>query len=369
MATVDLTSTNTLVTANAAVDATTSATISALRLSTLTSTQTATLNATPVTVGPLSTKDIIDNFNNLSGASSTTSSTAGITASKVGITQPINYKFNLPPHNWSLPLRPTTVDPETVGHGSDLSFHGLRRGRLWYWVGANNMSPTTVGTGASGAPLNIIDTSWGFQFLWNPTSISTSVARNMDITPSSADTLRVVAGVFPGQETVSINIVIDRTNDFACIRAAAVDASLDLGTGILGNGTPIINNLNAFTKYYTSLYPGADPSQDMTQQINNLMTQGTMADLEYFFKAINGSGNGNIQWTNLLGKKTANVGYLAPTLLGIQLGPTLDNLSYVGWASNISINHTAFTENMIPIRTEVSISIQCFAGSGLTSGV
>jgi len=106
----------------------------------------------------------------------------------------------------------------------------------------------------------------------------------------------------------------------------------------------------------------------MPDQINKLMSQGTMADLEYLFKAINGSGNGTLEWTNLLGKKTANVGYLAPTLLGIQLGPTLDNLSYVGWASNIGINHTAFTEDMIPIRTEVSISIQCFAGSGLQSG-
>jgi hypothetical protein len=93
-----------------------------------------------------------------------------------------------------------------------------------------------------------------------------------------------------------------------------------------------------------------------------------MADLEYLFKAINSSGNGNLEWSTLLGKKTANVGYLAPTLLGIQLGPTIDNLSYVGWASSISITHTAFTETMIPIRTEVSIAIQCFAGSGLTSG-
>jgi hypothetical protein len=174
----------------------------------------------------------------------------------------------------------------------------------------------------------------------------------MDITPSSADTLRVVAGVFPGQETVSLSIVIDRTNDFACIKA-------DNSTG---------GNASKFTTYYTASYPGASTKQSVPGQIDKLMSQGTMADLEYLFKAINGSGNGTLEWTNLLGKKTANVGYLAPTLLGIQLGPTIDSLSYVGWASNISINHTAFTEDMIPIRTEVSISIQCFAGSGLQSG-
>jgi hypothetical protein len=346
---IDLTNTNSLVSYSASMDTTSSSTSASLRLSALPTTNTIPLNAAPAIVGELNTQAIVTNYNNLNGITNTVSSTASSPAIKVGTTQPIGYKFNLPPHNWSLPIRPVTMDSLTVGSTSDKSFHGLRRGRLWYWVGANDVSSSGS---ASSAGLNLVDTSWGFQFLWNPTTISTSVSRNMDITPSSADTLRVVAGVFPGQETVSINIVIDRTNDFACIKA---DNS---------RGT----SSTEFTRYYSSLYPGASPLQNMPDQINKLMSQGTMADLEYLFKAINGSGNGTLEWTNLLGKKTANVGYLAPTLLGIQLGPTLDNLSYVGWASNIDINHTAFTEDMIPIRTEVSISIQCFAGSGLQSG-
>jgi hypothetical protein len=134
-------------------------------------------------------------------------------ANQLGTALPLGYKFNLPPHDWSLPLRPATVDPDLVGTTNDSSFHGLRRGRIWYWAGANNLttntSTTTTNSGyetpsSSSAPLNLIDTTWGFQFLWNPTTISTSVSRNMDITPSSADTLRVVAGVFPGQETVNL---------------------------------------------------------------------------------------------------------------------------------------------------------------------
>lgn len=267
-------------------------------------------------------------------------------ALQIGVTQPIGYKFNLPPHDWSLPLRPRTVDPDAVGHAYTETSHGLRRGRLWYWVGAED---STTSADAGGAQ-DVVDTEWGFQFLWNPTTISTNVTRNMDITPSSADKLRVVAGVFPGQETVDLSLVIDRTNDFACLYATA--------DGSWGN----------FSTYYNTLYPGASQDQNIESQLRALMTQGTMADLEYLFKAVNGSGNGSLQWTNLLGKQTANVGYLAPTLLGIQLGPTLNSLSYVGWISNLSLNHTAFTQNMIPLRTEVNISIQCFSGSGLTSG-
>jgi hypothetical protein len=342
-----------------------STTLSKQRLQNLSNTiQTDVPSVTSVNPNTYYTQDIITNFNTLPPSTSTAS------ADQVGVTQPIGYKFNLPPHDWSLPVRPADVDPDIVGYTDTASFHGLRRGRLWYWAGANNNGPwaSTANTGPS-TPLNLIDTAYGFQFLWNPTTISTSVARNMNVTPSSADALRVVSGVFPGQETVSLSIVIDRTNDFACIRAEAQNAALDVRTGVTQGASPITNNLGAFSRYYNSLYPGASVDQNMNTQIATLMSQGTMADLEYLFKAINGSGNGNLEWTTLLGKKTANVGYLAPTLLGIQLGPTIDNLSYVGWASNISINHTAFTETMVPIRTEVSIAIQCFSGSGLTSGV
>lgn len=345
---VDLTNTNTLVSSTASVDTATASTAAIDRLASVPTTTITDLNPLPAVVGDLNAQAIVVNFNNLNGIPNTVSSTATSPTPKVGTTQPIGYKFNLPPHNWSLPVRPITVDTLTVGTTNDQAFHGLRRGRLWYWVGANNAAITNSGS-ANG--LNLVDTSWGFQFLWNPNTISTSVARNMDITPSSADTLRVVAGVFPGQETVSLSVIIDRTNDFACIKAYK---------GV---------NFSEFAGYYKAAYPGASTEQNVSDQIDKLMAQGTMADLEYLFKAINGSGNGTLEWTNLLGKKTANVGYLAPTLLGIQLGPTLDNLSYVGWASNISINHTAFTEDMVPIRTEVGISIQCFAGSGLQSGV
>jgi hypothetical protein len=271
------------------------------------------------------------------------------------ITPGKNYKFNLPPHNWSLPLRPRNVEQEFVGKTYSSDFHGLRRGRIWYFAGAGDVSTVdsksgdaqrSGGTGPTTAPKRVqIDHNYGFQFLWNPESINTNVQRNMDITPSNADTLRVVSGVFPGQESVSLSIMLDRTNDFAYAKAS-------------GYADP---NL------YSNGYPGV--TYNFNDQIDMLLKQGTMADLEYLFKAINGSGTATGEWTTLLEKKTSNVGYLSPTLLAFSLGPDAqNNLSYVGWISNISINHSAFTETMIPIRTTVSFSIECFSGSGISSG-
>lgn len=290
-------------------------------------------------------------------------STQAASIEYLGTQTPINYKFNLPPHQWSLPIRPSQADQEFVGSDTTYkndSFHGYRRGRIWYWQTAGDVTTidNTTGTttkasdavknqaGVSSAEKMLLDRNYGFQFLWNPESIQTNVARNMDITPSSADTLRVVAGVFPGQETLSLSIVLDRTNDFAYAKAT-------------GQGS---------SNYYTTGFPLA-AKQNFNEQLSTLLKQGTMADIEYLFRAINGAGSGEKQWTTLLGKKTANVGYLQPTLLGIALGPdTHNNLSYVGWISNISINHTAFTETMIPLRTQVSISIECFSGSGISGG-
>ena len=305
---------------------------------------------------------------------------SGPVTKNVGVSQPTaNYKWNLPPHKWSLPVRPTTMDPEFVGANNYDSFHGLRRGRIWFWAGVRDTAELTAeglrklngGTAAEGSsdtPNTQVDNDYAFQFLWNPTTISTSVVRNMEITPNQADTLKVVAGAFPGQETVSLNIMLDRVNDFACIKASGQLLGLNYGvknpddpnlfTSIQGDR---INDYTAFSSYYTGNgYPVQSANPTIAEKIQNLMDQGTMADLEYLFKAI----NGGYPWKNLLGKKTANIGFLMPTLMGIQLGPTLDSLNYVGWVTNIGINHTDFTENMIPIRTTVSLSIECFSGSG-----
>ena len=283
------------------------------------------------------------------------------TKTQTGVNSPTDYRWNLPPHEWSLPLQPQRLDPTFVGKQSTAdSFHGLRRGRIWFWGGASDITQLddkgqakTAGAIAteklkagdvqvgSGGVLSQSDNKYGFQFLWNPSSISTSVARNMDITPSPADTLKVVAGAFPGQETVTFNIQLDRVNDFACLKG--------------------MSNPTLFSKYYGSGYPGV--KEDFSKQINSLLSRGTMADLEYLFKAI----NGGYAWKNLLGKKTANIGFLMPTLLGMQIGPDLESLNYVGWLTNIGIQHTDFTQNMVPLRTTVSINMECFAGSAITA--
>lgn len=313
---------------------------------------------------------------------------------------PRDYQYNLPPHTWSLPVRPHLVDGES-GNGNIAqnnhpgeSFHRLRRGVIWHWSNGDDISAVKDGKLTSAnilqstdATQNTIDTAkdslynkkskdpnnykYGFQFLWNPESISSSISRNMDVTPSSADRFRSVAGAFPGQETYQFQILLDRVNDFAFLRAHAGLTSANSmnhpkAKEVNANSPQVREAKNpkipsAALNYYN--HGLGDVNIDM---LTKLTKYGTMADLEYLFKALNGDGANQTegQWATLLLKPTANIGFLSPSLLGFRFGPNAQQqLSFVGWITNMSINHTFFTEDMIPLRTTVSFSCDAFAGS------
>jgi len=321
------------------------------------------------------------------------------------------FKFNLPPHRWSLPTTPREVDeasgsvkvtggkvetihkdpalnPYYYGRPSQLasqesgtigarsiersaSFHGMRRGRLWFFDtnSAITLLDTDEKTGATSvisgqrevsgtqslpdiqdiqkATLSPQDRKYGFQFLWNPESIAISVDVNLEVTPSIKDRLRSVSGVFPSMEYINLSIMLDRTNDFACLRAKDIKTQA--------------KQLLEF--YKEGQFPEQNTEESvLIEKLEELEALGTAHDIEYLFRTVNGGGTGAGPWTNLLGRKTADIGFLQPTLLALQLGPTGQSLSYVGWVNSLNINHVAFNQSMVPIRTQVALGIRCFTG-------
>jgi hypothetical protein len=99
------------------------------------------------------------------------------------------------------------------------------------------------------------------------------------------------------------------------------------------------------------------------------LQRGTIADIEYLYMAINGPGPGTQnalsvgnKWVNSRGIATADIGFLMPTLLNIDIGP----LSYQGYVTNLQVNHISFTQEMIPIRSDLTISLNLLATVGLS---
>lgn len=264
------------------------------------------------------------------------------------------YQWNLPPHKWSLPVEPVALigDDMVVDQEKKMVSIGAapryRRGRIYWYArsGTEYVNNKNYNNGS-----NPKDPRYGFQFLWNPESITTSVAVNLDITPTFADKFVDVAGAFPSGEVLAFTIRLDRTNDFASIKSAPKR----------GNFT-----YDQLAKNYATseFYDGAlsfDMGFEATriQKIKDLQQLGTIADIEYLYKAINGPG-----WKNqATGRASSDIGFLSPTLLRIDIGP----LSYLGYVNNIAVNHISFSKSMIPIRTDVTLNFNLMATAGLVT--
>lgn len=264
------------------------------------------------------------------------------------------YKWNLPPHAWSLPLDPSRVNPDSVKAVSDENaFHSNRRGKIF--LGRKNVGATTIVDSKTGKPVGAsnkdFQSNHGFQFMWNPETFNQSTSVNWGITPDQNDATSGLTGLVSANSTLSLTLRLDRTNDFAASKA------LDL-VSRKASSTETVEGLNytEIAKNYRVGQPvssGADFANNMNDKIKDLLTRGTEADLEYLYRTINGSG-----WSSF-GIETSNLSYLMPTVVRLDLGP----YKMVGMVQSIAVTHLAFTSDMIPIRSDVAIVIDLRANT------
>ena len=290
---------------------------------------------------------------------------------------PGEYQWNLPPHSWSMP-RTAYSDPNNMpkGSGKSPSDDRYRRGRIW-WKATDTSLSTVDGNGKT-VKVDSSDRKYGFQFLWTPTSFSTAVAVQMDATPNTNDRFLSTVGAFPSTETISFALEINRINDFACANSY-FKRPTNIGNS-LGNAASnsFISRTDAgkFISYYQNngSFSAATASTNMSgyatveDKLVDLFQRGTLADIEYLYMAINGPGPGGVSsggdhWKNGRGIITADIGFLMPTLLNIDVGP----LSYIGYVTSMSVNHTMFTQDMIPIQSTVNISLNLLATAGIAT--
>jgi len=159
--------------------------------------------------------------------------------------------------------------------------------------------------------------AWGFQFNYNPTSISYSTSSNtpIDYTLGTADS----ANILGGPMTISFDLYLNRIADLA-----------ELNSGYKPNNYP----------------------RPLTENEKvGLKTRGTEYDIEYLYRIT----NGNPVETNLTLTKqiTADFGYITGVPFWLFLN---DNLRYYVSLSNMSVNHVMFTTEMVPIFTVVSLT-------------
>jgi hypothetical protein len=286
-------------------------------------------------------------------------------------TLPADVEWNLPPHRASLPIQADLV----MGREGVRADDNLRRGRFWFYADSQatftQSSSTKTDKGRTAS--NGAKTKYGFQFLWNPQSFSTTVQLNDGMTPSSTQYWQTSLPVFPSGQQLDVEVVISRINDFASFgdlvsnkQQSAINytyedlvAAKDLGR--IGRQTGAIAEAQAdFTSakdnlsdLLTSVANDAEIKQNYTyagdrwaEKIKDLYQRGTLADIEYIYRTVNGDG-----WTRL-GQVTSDIGFLMMNLVEIEIGPN----RYLGYLNSLNINHEMFTPNMVPTHSIVRLS-------------
>jgi hypothetical protein len=287
------------------------------------------------------------------------------------------FRWNLPPHKWSLPLFAAGMtDNErntkqslslTEGASRPPSSDRYRRGRIWFRNTADTYTVNGNGKKIYNKSASDDAHKFGFQFLWNPESVSTAVAVQMEATPNQNDQWVGAAGLFPSTQQFSLSVRLDRTNDFAragskFIRPTYIDESKEPSRSDYIRKYALQDLISDYR--IPSGFSSSTTESIMKEDLQDLFQRGTLADIEFLLRAINGTGPGGSEvWLNPRGIQTADIGFLQPTLLHIDVGP----LSYIGWVTNLSVNHTAFTQDMIPIRTDLTMSFNTMATVGIGS--
>ena len=169
---------------------------------------------------------------------------------------------------------------------------------------------------------------YGFKFSYNPNTVMMSWGVVTDINPQlemmGLDKSSTLTSAL--SSTISFELVLNRMGDMNVLDQYGLKATL-------GNGV--------------APYP-----QDVSgkkEDLKNIYKKGTMYDLEYLFKTLNGFSS---TYTSGLNGKTADWGWLYAIPVELHLG---DGLRYLVRVSSLDVEHKIFNERMVPTYSMVRL--------------
>lgn len=169
---------------------------------------------------------------------------------------------------------------------------------------------------------NYDNQAYGFKFLYNPKEINMawqiSTALNPEYQASGKDEFIALA---PSQSSISFEVILNRIEDMSILDALGVVSTVQ---SPYGKGITVEPN-----------------------EARQIYEKGTMYDMEYFFKTINGP---HATFVSDLNGTTADKGYLRPSMVELHLGASL---RYIVRVQAFSIRHSIFNSRMVPILSTV----------------
>ena len=199
------------------------------------------------------------------------------------------------------------------------------------------------------------DQLYGFKFLYNPTSVTMGWgiqgAVNPEYEASGKDeAIPISAGLFSSQ--IQFSIILNRIEDMNYLdKLGYVSEQQKRNITPPSDLDPAQRNRIYAANVIANSPYGENVSIDDQRSIYN---KGTMYDIEYLFKTINGP---HATFKSELNGTTADRGYMRMSILELHLGA---NLRYRVRISDLGINHTMFNHRMIPILSTVNFTCHRF---------
>lgn len=204
---------------------------------------------------------------------------------------------------------------------------------------------------------------WGFRFHYNPStwSQSSAIAQDIDLTTYSqtGGNLMLPTAFSTVDFTVYLNRIIELSQDVpsddpqGTARRAKQLGSDDFYMGS-GDGAPMASINPVDPGIVNSIDPAARATTvvgtAVADKITEVLRKGTLADIEYLYRACNGDPV-SVSHTD---GKTSDIGMLAMTVLDLYLGP---DIRYTVRVASASIQHMMFSNRMIPIFSQVQLSL------------
>lgn len=194
---------------------------------------------------------------------------------------------------------------------------------------------------------------YGFRFLYNPKEVSMGWSTQGFLDPEFVPQDEAIPiSTNMTASYVSFSLIINRIEDmnfldkngFASAQAKKFSASTQAPGGELDPAQR--NRLYSANFLANSPYPDTVPLEDLQE----IYSKGTMYDLEYLFKTINGPA---ATFKNKYGIQTADRSYMRLAILELHLG---NSMRYRGRITDLEVSHTIFNNRMVPLFSTVRIS-------------
>lgn len=272
------------------------------------------------------------------------------------------YKYNAPLLKNALhnPLGPqaTSLDNVSINQGNYTdarqAWTGVTPGRGTFQMDKKFVVAQLDGLNRNNSK-QVDDQLYGFRFLYNPTSVTMGWgiqgAVNPEYQASGKDeAIPISAGLFSSQ--IQFSIILNRIEDMNYLDKFGFVSQQQAKIGTPPPGLDPAQRNRIYSANYMANSPyGENLSIDEQRSIYK---KGTMYDIEYLFKTINGP---HATFKSELNGTTADRGYMRMSILELHLGA---NMRYRVRISDLGINHTIFNNRMVPILSTVNFTCHRF---------